>query len=58
MDIAVSLGLGRGPRLRPLEVAAVLFAGLLAGLLLGYTIMGTAHAVFDIGAEEHYRRDA
>lgn len=54
----MSLGLGRGPRLRPLEVAAVLFAGLLAGLLLGYTIMGTAHAVFDIGAEEHYRRDA
>ncbi|KAF8072913.1 hypothetical protein HT031_000573 [Scenedesmus sp. PABB004] len=47
----------RGLRLKPAEAALVLGVGLVCGLVLGYIVMGTAHAMFDIGAEEHYRHD-
>jgi hypothetical protein len=58
MDKVVkSLNLGRGSKLKAAEVAIVLALGLAAGLLLGYIVMGTAHAIFDIGAEEHYKHD-
>ena len=56
MDKVVQiLNLGRGSRLQAAEIAIVVALGLASGLLLGYIVMGTAHAMFDIGAEEHYR---
>lgn len=58
MDKVVkSLHLGHGSQLKAAQIAIVLGIGLAAGLLLGYVVMGTAHAIFDIGAEEHYRHD-
>lgn len=44
-------------RLKRTELAIVIGLGLAVGLFLGYILMGTAHAIFDIGAEEHYRHD-
>lgn len=49
MDKANPFKLGRGVKLRPAEIALVLFMGLVVGLFLGYILMGTAHAMFDIG---------
>jgi hypothetical protein len=49
MDKANPFKLGRGVKLRPAEIALVLFLGLVVGLFLGYILMGTAHAMFDIG---------
>jgi hypothetical protein len=49
LDRASPFKIGRGVKLRPAEIALVLFLGLLVGLFLGYILMGTAHAMFDIG---------
>lgn len=37
------------------ELGIVVALGLVVGLVLGYVLMGTAHAIFEIGAEEHYK---
>lgn len=57
MDKPQSFVFGRGIRLRRSEVAIVIGIGLAVGLFLGYILMGTAHAIFDIGAEEHFQHD-
>jgi hypothetical protein len=46
----------RTARATPLELAAVLLLGVLTGLVAGYLLMGTAHAIMEIGAESsgHY----
>jgi hypothetical protein len=49
MDKPNPFKLGRGLKLKPAEIALVLFLGLVVGLFLGYIVMGTAHAMFDIG---------
>lgn len=46
--------IGRGLKLKPAEIAVVLFMGLVVGLFVGYLIMGTAHAMFDIGELNTY----
>lgn len=47
---------GRDIRVKRTEVILVIGLGLAVGLFLGYILMGTAHAMFDIGAEEHYQQ--
>jgi len=37
------------------QIGIVLVVGVVIGLIAGYVLMGTAHAVFEIGAEEHYQ---
>jgi len=53
--------LGRGgARISPLQLAIVLVLGIAAGLVVGYVLMGTAHAILEIGADRdrHYKHDA
>lgn len=57
MDGKAGTCMGRGLKLKRSEIAIVLALGVAVGLLLGYCLMGTAHAIFDIGAEEHYKHD-
>lgn len=46
-----------GGRASLLQLAAALLLGVAAGLVAGYMLMGTAHAVLEIGAgsERHYK---
>lgn len=57
MDKVHMLRFAQGPKLKRTEVAMVIGFGLAVGLVLGYILMGTAHAIFDIGAQEHYQHD-
>lgn len=52
-----SLLASRGGRVSPLELGVVLLMGVLAGLVAGYMLMGTAHAILEIGADSarHYK---
>lgn len=45
---------GRKP-VKKAELLIVCFFGLVVGCVLGYILMGTAHAVLEIGAEEHFQ---
>jgi hypothetical protein len=51
---------GRGGRVTAAEVAAALVLGVAAGLVAGYVLMGTAHAILEIGADAslHYKHGA
>lgn len=52
------LGAVRGGARAPLpQLAAALLLGLLAGLVAGYILMGTAHAIMEIGADrdQHFK---
>ena len=53
----MSLFTGRGGRVTPLELGVMLVLGVLAGLVAGYMLMGTAHAILEIGADsnKHYK---
>ena len=42
-------------KVKSVEIIVVLTFGLFVGLVLGYMIMGTAHAILEIGAEEHFK---
>jgi hypothetical protein len=46
---------GRGKDVKPVEIGVVITMGLLVGLMVGYVLMGTAHAIMEIGFEEHYK---
>jgi hypothetical protein len=53
---------GRGAaavRVAPLQLAILLALGIAAGLVMGYVLMGTAHAIMEIGADrdKHYKHD-
>lgn len=41
----------------PLELGVVLVLGVAAGLIIGYVLMGTAHAIMEVGADSdrHYK---
>ena len=45
--------LGRG-KVKTVELAIVVTLGVVVGLAVGYILMGTAHAIFEIGAADHY----
>jgi hypothetical protein len=47
----------RGGRATPLQLLAMLALGVAAGLVVGYVLMGTAHAIMEVGAdrEDHYK---
>lgn len=54
MMLKGGLQLGGRP-VKPVELAVVVTMGLVMGLLIGYILMGTAHAIFEIGTDEHYK---
>lgn len=47
----------RAGRVAPLQLLLVLLLGVAAGLVAGYVLMGTAHAIMEIGADSdrHYK---
>lgn len=47
----------RGGRVTLIQVVVVLVLGVVGGLIAGYVLMGTAHAILEIGADrdKHYK---
>lgn len=41
-------------RFRNRDILLVLAAGVVVGLFIGYVVMGTAHAIMEIGVDHHY----
>lgn len=48
----------RSGRITPVELITVLVLGVAAGLVVGYVLMGTAHAIMEIGADldKHFKQ--
>lgn len=48
-------GGARAGRVGAAQLLAALLLGVAAGLVAGYVLMGTAHAIMEIGADSHYK---